>query len=112
MARLTDERIQAIKAALTRDPYAHIPDRAFLQAGAFRPNLDDVPVELKRADVRALLADLKEAREHRRILREAVELMLRVRAAVSNPDLSVDAMILGDVWRQVESALAATEEKP
>ena len=51
-----------------------------------------------------------EAREHRRILKEAVALMLRVRAAVSKPDPSVDAMVLGDVWRQVEHALAVTSE--
>ena len=65
MARLTDERIQKIKATLERDPYANIPDSAFRQAGAFRPKLDEVSVELNRADVRALLADLEEAREHR-----------------------------------------------
>ena len=68
IARLTDERIQAIKAKLERDPYANIPDSAFRQAGASRPKPDDVPVELNRADVRALLADREEAREALRMI--------------------------------------------
>ena len=98
MVRLTDERVAAIKAARDNP----IRDHGWNEdKGEWTVKKTWFAMSVEEFD--ALLADLEEAREHRRILRQAIgESIERAR------DPSDNRSVLAPIW----NALAATEEKP